>query len=64
MLTARRQSLLEGDPTITGFNVCINAGQSAGQTIFNVHAHLIPRSSGDIDNLHSGVHGVIPNETQ
>lgn len=62
MLSARRQSLLESDPTITGFNVGINAGESAGQTIFHVHVHLIPRRDGDVENPRGGVRGVIPNK--
>lgn len=62
MLSASRQSLLESDPTITGFNVGINAGQSAGQTIFHVHVHLIPRRDGDVENPRGGVRGVIPNK--
>ena len=62
MLSARRQSLLESDPTITGFNVGINAGRSAGQTIFHVHLHLIPRRDGDVENPRGGVRGVIPNK--
>ena len=62
MLSARRKSLLESDPTITGFNVGINAGQLASHTIFHVHVHLIPRRDGDVENPRGGVRGVIPNE--
>lgn len=59
LLHSRRKSLLESDPTIRGFNVGINAGQSAGQTIFHVHVHLIPRRDGDVDDPRGGVRGVI-----
>ena len=45
---------------ITGFNVGVNCGQDAGQSIFHVHIHLIPRSKGDMDNPKGGVRGVIP----
>ena len=55
-----RKQLLESDPTITGFNVGINAGESAGQTIFHCHVHLIPRRDGDMKNPKGGVRGVIP----
>ena len=48
------------DPTITGFNVGINEGTSAGQTIFHAHIHLIPRRDGDTNNPRGGVRGVIP----
>jgi ATP adenylyltransferase len=43
-----------------GFNVGINIGEKAGQTIPHVHIHLIPRYSGDVDNPEGGVRGVIP----
>ncbi|AGK53638.1 HIT family protein [Bacillus sp. 1NLA3E] len=43
-----------------GFNIGINCGEAAGQTIFHVHLHLIPRYSGDIDEPRGGVRGVIP----
>jgi len=55
-----RKQLLESDPTITGFNVGLNAGESAGQTIFHCHVHLIPRRDGDMKNPKGGVRGVIP----
>jgi diadenosine tetraphosphate (Ap4A) HIT family hydrolase len=45
---------------ITGFNIGINAGKDAGQTIFHCHMHMIPRRTGDIEDPRSGVRGVIP----
>lgn len=42
-----------------GFNVGINVGASAGQTIPHVHIHLIPRFSGDTENPTGGVRRVI-----
>jgi diadenosine tetraphosphate (Ap4A) HIT family hydrolase len=44
-----------------GFNVGINIGSKAGQTIEHVHIHLIPRYKGDVDDPTGGVRGVIPN---
>lgn len=43
-----------------GYNIGINCGETAGQTIFHVHVHLIPRFEGDMDNPRGGVRGVIP----
>lgn len=43
-----------------GYNIGVNSGEAAGQTIFHVHVHLIPRYKGDIDNPRGGVRGVIP----
>lgn len=42
------------------YNVGINIGQAAGQTIFHCHLHLIPRYSGDVKNPTGGVRAVIP----
>jgi len=57
-----REKLLADDPTITGFNIGVNCGASAGQTIFHVHMHLIPRRDGDVDDPRGGVRGVIPHK--
>lgn len=54
--------LKASDSTITGFNVGMNCGESAGQTIFHVHIHLIPRRDGDTPNPTGGVRGVIPDK--
>ncbi len=52
--------LRERDKTIDGFNLGINDGEAAGQTIFHVHVHLIPRRKGDVENPRGGVRHVIP----
>lgn len=43
-----------------GFNIGINVGDSAGQTIPHVHLHLIPRYSGDVTNPRGGIRHIIP----
>ena len=43
-----------------GFNIGVNVGKSAGQTVFHCHIHLIPRYLGDVANPRGGVRGVIP----
>jgi ATP adenylyltransferase len=43
-----------------GFNIGINIGKSAGQTVDHVHIHFIPRFAGDVDKPEGGVRGVIP----
>lgn len=43
-----------------GFNVGINIGESAGQTVPHVHLHLIPRYNNDVPDPRGGVRGVIP----
>jgi ATP adenylyltransferase len=62
MLRAQRELILAADPAVTGFNVGINAGAEAGQTIFHVHVHLIPRRKGDVADPRGGVRGVIPDK--
>lgn len=55
-----RNKIKKSDPTVTGFNIGVNCGKSAGQTIMHAHIHLIPRRKGDISNPKGGVRGVIP----
>ena len=43
-----------------GFNIVSNNGESAGQTVFHCHVHLIPRRHGDVPSPRGGVRGVIP----
>lgn len=45
-----------------GFNIGINDGEAAGQTIMHCHIHLIPRYFGDTKHPRGGVRGVIPNK--
>lgn len=45
-----------------GYNIGINNGVAAGQSIMHLHIHLIPRYIGDIENPKGGVRGVIPSK--
>lgn len=47
-----------------GYNIGINEGSVAGQTIMHLHIHLIPRYSGDMKDPRGGVRGVIPGKQQ
>lgn len=47
---------------ITGYNVGINMGESAGQTCMYPHVHLIFRRDGDVEDPKGGVRGVIPSK--
>ena len=43
-----------------GYNIGVNVNEAAGQSVFHVHMHLIPRYIGDVENPKGGVRGVIP----
>jgi len=59
-ILSMREYLLSKDPTITGFNIGMNCGQSAGQSVMHAHFPLIPRRDGDTENPRGGVMGMIP----
>jgi len=43
-----------------GYNIGVNIGAAAGQTVFHLHIHVIPRFVGDVDEPRGGVRHVIP----
>lgn len=59
-LTDRVKRIVEERYNPDGFNIGINVGEAAGQSIFHVHLHLIPRYKGDVVNPRGGVRAVIP----
>lgn len=62
LLHELKVEILDTDPTVTGFNIGMNCGESAGQTVFHCHIHLIPRRKGDVENPKGGIRGVIPDK--
>jgi diadenosine tetraphosphate (Ap4A) HIT family hydrolase len=59
LMIKTKEKLQKDDNTILGFNIGINQGEIAGQTIFHTHIHLIPRRKGDVENPRGGVRNVI-----
>ena len=57
-----KDGILEKDPMVTGFNIGVNCGKSAGQTVFRAHIHDIPRWKKYSRNTRGGVRGVIPDK--
>ncbi len=45
-----------------GYNIGLNAGSAAGQTVMHLHVHVIPRFRGDVDDPRGGVRHVIPSK--
>jgi diadenosine tetraphosphate (Ap4A) HIT family hydrolase len=45
-----------------GYNIGMNCGEAAGQSVPHAHIHVIPRYQGDMENPRGGVRGVIPNK--
>jgi diadenosine tetraphosphate (Ap4A) HIT family hydrolase len=60
LLRQARALIQEQDPSVEGFNLGVNVGKAAGQTIFHCHIHLIPRRAGDLKDPRGGIRGVIP----
>jgi ATP adenylyltransferase len=60
ILLELKQKLQEKDATITGFNIGINQGETAGQTVAHCHIHLLPRRENDVENPRGGVRHTIP----
>ena len=59
-LERERQLIISADSSVTGFNIGMNCGVDAGQTVMHCHIHLIPRRTGDLSDPRGGVRGVIP----
>ena len=60
LLVKAKHDLNAADPEVRGFNVGINNGEAAGQTVQHCHIHLIPRRGGDVSNPVGGIRNVIP----
>lgn len=49
------KSIIETENKPDGYNIGMNCGQYAGQTVFHFHCHIIPRYKGDMDDPRGGV---------
>lgn len=55
-----QKQISERDNSVDGYNVGVNVGETAGQSIFHCHIHLIPRRKGDVKDPKGGVRHTIP----
>ncbi|WP_132053129.1 HIT family protein [Pseudocnuella soli] len=53
-ITLTRESI-EREFTPDGYNIGMNCGEAAGQTVFHFHCHVIPRYKGDMRDPRGGV---------
>ena len=54
------RAAIETEHQPDGYNIGINIGRAAGQTVFHLHVHVIPRYEGDVPDPRGGVRHVIP----
>ena len=63
-LLARAKAVLETEFKPDGYNIGINDGPTAGQTVPHLHMHLIPRYKGDQEDPRGGVRWIIPEKSK
>ena len=63
-LLIQEQMTLDKEFNPDGYNVGVNVNAAAGQSIFHVHFHLIPRYAGDSSHPQGGVRQVIPEKAE
>ena len=59
-LIVKEKELIDKEFNPDGYNIGVNIGPAAGQSIFHVHIHIIPRYQGDVENPQGGVRHVLP----
>ena len=60
ILDTQKTELKYLDNEITGYNIGMNIGEDAGQSIFHCHIHIIPRREDDTPDPRGSIRGVIP----
>jgi diadenosine tetraphosphate (Ap4A) HIT family hydrolase len=62
LLIDSAKTIIETTHQPDGYNIGMNCGAAAGQTIFHFHCHVIPRYTGDMDDPRGGVRNCIPSK--
>jgi ATP adenylyltransferase len=62
LLAQLRETIQHKDNSVLGFNIGVNNGEAAGQTVFHSHIHLIPRREGDVDDPRGGIRNIFPDK--
>ena len=58
----KAKEIIEETRSPDGYNIGMNCGIAAGQTVMHFHCHVIPRYIGDMEEPRGGVRGVIPDK--
>jgi diadenosine tetraphosphate (Ap4A) HIT family hydrolase len=61
-LVRKAKAILEERHKPEAFNVGVNCGVVAGQSVMHAHIHLIPRYRGDVPDPRGGVRNIIPHK--
>ncbi len=64
LLVAEARSRLEAELHPDAFNIGVNDGQEAGQTVMHAHIHVIPRWQGDVSDPRGGIRWIIPDKAR
>ena len=59
-LVREAKAFLDEELHPDGYNIGVNVGTAAGQTVMHLHVHVIPRYAGDVEDPRGGVRGAIP----
>ena len=60
LLHSQKAEIEKADPSVRGFNIGMNCGEVAGQSVWHCHVHLVPRRVGDVEKPRGGVRNIIP----
>lgn len=58
-LIEKAKEIIDREHNPDGYNIGMNCGIAAGQSVMHIHVHLIPRYNGDVENPRGGIRGVI-----
>jgi ATP adenylyltransferase len=64
LIKIRTRLLSEENQGVSDYNIGVNNGENAGQTIHHLHFHLIPRRKGDVVNPRGGIRSVVPEKKE